>query len=338
MNHLKTGNTYFAQGSYKSYKFNGVELQETGMYAMDWRNYLADIARFSGIDALSESYLDFSPYHFAMNNPVSFADPTGMYSTDHNGNYSTTNTDEIRKLQGYFGSGGSVDGVGDLISNDETFKKDIPELVINVSKWHYAFTGDYLTNGDKKTIFDHLDKYIGSMSTINQWDGDKGFWGNWGSSDNFFGKLSYGLANNTYLGFQVIDTFNWLGAKRISGITGEQVYSNLDNTTQFDSGERGFAFTSTFNPLSSELKVLGVGQPVLPKIAFRLSDDLAPLSASQFSKLFKGTAIARVTPATRGLLNRNMNTGLNMVNNIGMFKMGYTSIIKPFSPNKKDEK
>jgi len=90
------------------YKFNGVELQETGLYAMDWRNYQADIARFSGVDALSESYDEFSPYHFALNNPISYSDPTGMYSTDRNGNYSTTNTAEISKLQGYFGSGGNV--------------------------------------------------------------------------------------------------------------------------------------------------------------------------------------------------------------------------------------
>ncbi|WP_265130977.1 hypothetical protein [Chryseobacterium oranimense] len=29
MNHMKTGNAFFAQGSYKSYKFVGNELQET---------------------------------------------------------------------------------------------------------------------------------------------------------------------------------------------------------------------------------------------------------------------------------------------------------------------
>ena len=132
MSHLKTGNAYFGQGSYKSYKYNGKELQETGIYAMDWRNYMPDVARFSGIDVLSESYQDFSPYHFAMNNPVLYSDPTGMYSTDHNGNYSTTNTDEIRKLQDYFGKGRSVDGVGDFISKDDTFALDayIQEVII----------------------------------------------------------------------------------------------------------------------------------------------------------------------------------------------------------------
>ncbi|KFF08936.1 hypothetical protein N6B72_10885 [Chryseobacterium soli] len=31
MNYLKTGNAFYGQGSYKNYKYNGKELQETGM-------------------------------------------------------------------------------------------------------------------------------------------------------------------------------------------------------------------------------------------------------------------------------------------------------------------
>ena len=255
------------------YKFNGVELQETGLYAMDWRNYQADIARFSGVDELSESYDGFSPYHFAMNNPVLYSDPTGMYSTDHNGNYSTTNTDEIRRLQSFFGNGGSVNGVKGLISVDETFKEDIPELVISVSKWHYAFTGDYLTGGDKKTIFNHLDKYIGAMATITQWNGDRGFWGNWANSENFWAGLSYSLANNFYLGLQMIDTFNWMGTKRMSGYTGRLAFSNLDDSSQFDSGNRLMAFATTFNPFGPKMTLnvpasfAAVGQSALPQAA-----------------------------------------------------------------------
>jgi len=34
MNHLKSGNSYFGAGSYKAYKYNGKELQETGMYRL----------------------------------------------------------------------------------------------------------------------------------------------------------------------------------------------------------------------------------------------------------------------------------------------------------------
>nr|WP_262483802.1 RHS repeat-associated core domain-containing protein [Chryseobacterium sp. FH2] len=77
MNHLKTGTAYFAQGSYKSYKYNGKELQETGMYSYGWREYMPDIGRWNGIDQLAENYLSASPYAYVVNNPISFFDPDG---------------------------------------------------------------------------------------------------------------------------------------------------------------------------------------------------------------------------------------------------------------------
>ncbi|MCQ9638183.1 hypothetical protein MP478_02190 [Chryseobacterium sp. WG14] len=80
MNHLKTGISYFAQGSYKSNKYNGKELQETGMYSYGWREYMPDIARWNGIDQLAESYYSHSPYAYVMNNPINLFDPNGMVS------------------------------------------------------------------------------------------------------------------------------------------------------------------------------------------------------------------------------------------------------------------
>jgi len=77
MNHLKTGNSYFAQGSYKSNKYNGKELQETGMYSYGWREYMPDIAKWNGIDQLAESYVSASPYAYVMNNPINMFDPDG---------------------------------------------------------------------------------------------------------------------------------------------------------------------------------------------------------------------------------------------------------------------
>jgi hypothetical protein len=40
MNHLKTGNAFFGNASYKNYKYNGKELQESGMYDYGARFYM----------------------------------------------------------------------------------------------------------------------------------------------------------------------------------------------------------------------------------------------------------------------------------------------------------
>ncbi|MDQ1162557.1 RHS repeat-associated protein [Chryseobacterium sp. SORGH_AS 447] len=77
MNHLKTGSAYFGGGSYKKYKFLGQELQETGLYDMNARFYMADVGRFGTHDPLSNATLD--AYGYAYNNPVMFSDPSGLF-------------------------------------------------------------------------------------------------------------------------------------------------------------------------------------------------------------------------------------------------------------------
>ena len=70
---------HFGAGSYYNYKYNGKELQETGMYDYGWRQYMPDIGRSYGMDQLGEHpyQIDKSPYAFTWNNPVNFVDPDG---------------------------------------------------------------------------------------------------------------------------------------------------------------------------------------------------------------------------------------------------------------------
>ncbi|WP_234111077.1 RHS repeat domain-containing protein [Chryseobacterium sp. R2A-55] len=137
MNHLNPDQeSFFGASSYKNYKFGGKELQETGFYDFGARFYISDIAIFGTHDPMSEKTMQ--PYAYAYNNPMKFADPTGMEGEAANNDSVETGSGGQEDAGGFGGFEGPANGRGCPPNCPEFINKgkpiDIDEVVVTGKK------------------------------------------------------------------------------------------------------------------------------------------------------------------------------------------------------------
>ena len=61
------------------FKFSGKEMDEqTGLHYFGARYYDSQVSIWLSVDPLAESYPNFNPYNYTMQNPINLVDPTGM--------------------------------------------------------------------------------------------------------------------------------------------------------------------------------------------------------------------------------------------------------------------
>ena len=126
------------------YKFNGKELdEETGLYYYGARYYDPKISIWLSVDPLAESFPNWNPYNYTMQNPINLVDPDGRSASppddhfDFKGNFlyrDLRNTNNIVIHTGNFLSFSRGDEVE---LKDFTFNKYNYSTLSNIAN-HYA--------------------------------------------------------------------------------------------------------------------------------------------------------------------------------------------------------
>ncbi|WP_262904376.1 RHS repeat-associated core domain-containing protein [Chryseobacterium rhizoplanae] len=172
------GNSFLSGlGSYNAYKYNGKEVQGTGMYDFGIRMYLPDLGRWGVADAYAEAMRRYSPYNYAFNNPVSFIDPDGNSPRSTYGEHSAFNGDydPNSSLSGYNGMGNSLgmyfanDGGGSFGWERTTFGETQAYKDI-MTAYYNGGTAEFVNNnGTWKWWTDYTDPNTGvtGVGTLN---------------------------------------------------------------------------------------------------------------------------------------------------------------------------
>ncbi|WP_262487351.1 RHS repeat-associated core domain-containing protein [Chryseobacterium jejuense] len=319
MNHLKSGNAFFGKDSYKNYKYNGKELQETGMYDYGARMYMPDLGRWGVVDPLAEKHPNMSPFRYSFNNPINAIDPTGMLEgwveEELNGQKSYTydanvNTVSEAKAAGYNNASAVYENA--TVSRGST---------LGMGGYSYSLNtdGSVTNNSDGSGINNTF--VTGAGTTINAPSGTfmseqkLDLTEKWANSSNFFAKFSYGIANNAYVTAQMFDGGLMERSEWSNPLGGN--YGNLDGTPNYQQADALVNTVATAAPYARGAKAV---------------NSLMPEGMSVLSRFGSATG-------TRGVINNTLNKGVDYVNGTvgkGMITRpvvtGAVNAAKPDSP------
>ncbi len=148
MNHLNAfaGAHFKSTGAWENYKYNGKELQETGMYDYGWRQYVPDLGRWFTIDPLAELGITITPYRYGFNNPILYTDPFGLFEERGNALATCPTCPNTKKFQPYINDPNKV-----YVYNPETktAKREIQIQEVTV-------TGKKKTDNQQQSIYSPL--------------------------------------------------------------------------------------------------------------------------------------------------------------------------------------